>query len=73
MTLSHDVLRRLVNVLMGLIIIQNIIWGNSKYYVTFFGREISLFDGLLTILTIGVVGFLLDRMMGYIELRLRSI
>jgi nitrate/nitrite transport system permease protein len=28
---------------------------------------------LLCILTIGVVGFLLDRMMGYIELKLRSI
>src|SRR3989442_3006175 len=28
---------------------------------------------LLCILTIGVVGFLLDRMMGYIELRLRSV
>ena len=28
---------------------------------------------LLCILTIGVVGFLLDRMMGYIEMRLRSI
>lgn len=28
---------------------------------------------LLCILTIGVVGFLLDRMMGFIELRLRSI
>jgi nitrate/nitrite transport system permease protein len=28
---------------------------------------------LLCILTIGVVGFLLDRMMGLVEMRLRSI
>jgi len=28
---------------------------------------------LLSILTIGIVGFLLDRMMGFVEFRLRSI
>lgn len=64
--MSHSRIRNLLFVLVLLVVIQNILWGNYKYYIKLFGRDISLLDGVLTIVVIGLFFVLTFRIEAFI-------
>ena len=52
--ITHSGIKRLLLLLTIIVIVQNILWGNTKFYIDMFGRQISLLDGVLTIVAIGI-------------------